>query len=214
MSTKTCADTALNREWEKRALDGGADFVRFVDLAGLSPDVTAGYRRALLFGKALSKAYIAAVAADLPPKTKEVLNVERKMDTLADQLAEALNAAGYESVAKLKTGRFPHKTAALRAGLGFIGKNNLLVTERYGCAVMLGKVLTNAPFSAVSQEPATPSCGDCRVCVDHCPTGALLGTAWTLRTTRDEILTRKRCTLCVRCMACCPYTRRYAGDAP
>lgn len=206
-------DADLNAVWETRALDGGADFVRFVDLSALPEAITGGYPVAVLFGKALSRAYVAAIAAGLPPKTKEVLNVERKMDALADRLAAELNAAGYESAARLKSGQFPHKTAALRAGLGFIGRNNLLVTERFGCAVMLGKALTNAPFAAASQPPAPPACGDCRICVDICPTGALIGAAWTVQTTREEIITRKKCALCVRCMALCPYTRRYAESA-
>jgi epoxyqueuosine reductase len=105
----------------------------------------------------------------------------------------------------------PHKTVALRAGLGFIGKNNLLVTERYGCAVLLGKVLTTAPFITTSEEPQELKCGDCSICVDVCPTGALLGKTWSITTTRDEIITRKLCTLCEKCMVFCPYTAEYAS---
>lgn len=200
----------LNEAWEKRAKDGGADFVRFVDLKGLPEDAVGGYRCALLFGKALSKEYIRAMRADETPKHKEVLNTERKMDALAVKLAEELEAAGYPSVGKLKTGLLPHKTVALRAGLGFIGKNNLLISNEYGCAFMMGKVLTTAPFEATSQAPMEPRCGDCTRCVDVCPTATLLGKTWSVTTTREEIMTRKLCVLCLKCMVNCPYTEKYA----
>lgn len=206
------ANGNLNSLWEQRVKDGGADFVRFVDITGFPREIVGGYTCALLFGKALSKGYIAALRDEREPERKEVLNVERKMDALAVKIAAELTQAGYESVGKLKTGLLPHKTIALRAGLGFIGKNNLLVTPEYGCAQMLGKVLTKAPFEAACQTPKDPQCGDCHICADVCPTCALLGTTWNVGKTRDEIITRKKCVLCVKCMAFCPYTGRYAGD--
>lgn len=202
----------LNEIWEQRIKDSGADFVDFVDISMLSGDSTEGYSCAVLFGKALSKEYICALRAGLEPKYKEVNNVERKMDTLAVKLADQLEKEGYKSTAKLKSGRLPHKTVALRAGLGFIGKNNLLVTTRYGCALMLGKVLTAAPFITMSEMPKAPQCGDCGICVNICPTKALLGKTWSVTTTRDEIITRKLCTLCLKCMIWCPYTAEYVNE--
>jgi len=196
----------LNEHWEQRIKDSGADFVHFVDLSMLPAEMTGGYPCAILFGKALSREYVHAMRAGLEPKTKEVGNTERKMDALAVKVAGWLEAEGYRSVGKLKTGQLPHKTVALRAGLGFIGKNNLLVTERYGCALMLGKVLTMAPFDVAAEVPREPQCGDCRVCVAVCPTGALLDTPWSVTTTREEILVRKQCILCLKCMVCCPHT--------
>ena len=168
---------------------------------------------AVLFGKTLSREYISTLRAGQEPKRKEAINTERKMDTLADKLADRLETEGYKSIARLKTGRLPHKTAALRAGLGFIGKNNLLVTTQYGCALMLGKVLTTAPFETMSVKPKEPQCGDCNICVNVCPTNALLGKTWSVTTTRDEIMTRKLCTLCLKCMIWCPYTTEYIKQA-
>lgn len=210
MKTNEQAET-LNGIWEQRARAGGADFVRFVDITRLPEAMTEGYPRALLFGKALSRAYIRAMANDLPPKTKEMQNTERKMDALAVKLAAQLEAEGYKSIAKLKPGQLPHKTVALRAGLGFIGKNNLLVTPEYGCAQILGKVLTMAPFDAEHHEPGSPLCRDCDICVRACPTQALLGKTWALGVTRDEILTRKLCAVCLKCLAVCPHTAVYAA---
>lgn len=205
---------ALNERWEKRITDAGADFALFVDAAALPGPAAQGYGCAVLFGKALSREYLAAMREGREPRTKEVINTERKMDALGEKLAGWLADEGYRAVGKLKTGLLPHKTVALRAGLGFIGKNNLLVTKRWGCGLMLGRVLTDAPFAVTSAEPMEPMCGGCTVCADSCPTGALLGERWSVDKKREDIITRAKCTLCLRCMVCCPYTRRYeAGEA-
>lgn len=129
----------LNEAWERHIKDKGADFVYFVDTSVLPPEVVDGYTCVVLFGKTLSGEYIITLRAGQKPKTKEVINTERKMDTLAIKIADQLETEGYKSVGKLKTGLLPHKTVALRAGVGFIGKNNLLVTDQYGCALMLGR---------------------------------------------------------------------------
>lgn len=202
---------SLNEFWEQYLKSKGADFVHFVKASVLPLDAVEGYSCVVFFGKAISKEYIHALRADEKPKTKEVINTERKMDTLAVKLANRLEAEGYGSIAKLKFGRLPHKTVALNAGLGFIGKNNLLITEQYGCAVMFGKVLTTAPFETMSIVPMKPQCGDCNVCVDVCPTKALHGKTWSVTTKRDEIMVRKLCILCQKCMLWCPYTERYAN---
>ena len=199
----------LNEVWEQRIKDRGADFVYFVDISMLPVDIIEGYSCAVLFGKTLSREYISTLRAGQEPKRKEVFNIEHKMDTLAVKIADRLEAEGYKSSAKLKSGRLPHKTVALRTGLGFIGKNNLLVTNQYGCALMLGKVLTTAPFITMSEMPKEPQCGNCNICVNVCPTKALLGKTWSVTTTRDEIMTRKLCTLCLKCMVWCPYTTEY-----
>ncbi len=202
----------INNIWEKRIKEWGADFVYFVDTSLLPKDVVEGYSCVVLYGKALSKEYIRDMKDDQVPKHKEVNNVERKMDALAVKVSEQLEAEGYKSTAKLTSGVLPHKTVALRAGLGFIGKNNLLVTDQYGCALMMGKVLTTAPFTAKSQEPKEPQCGDCHICANVCPTHALHGRNWDVKTTRDEIINRKLCVLCLKCMVNCPYTVKYINE--
>lgn len=208
---KETARTELNQAWERRIKDSGADFVYFVDISEFHKDIISDYKCAVLFGKALSKKYISTISAALEPKHKEVINTERKMDALAVKIAEQLENEGYKSIGKLKTGLLPHKTVALRAGLGFIGKNNLLITPQYGCALMLGKVLTEAPFITTTQPPQPPKCGSCKICVDACPNNALLGKTWSVTTTREEIITRKLCVLCLKCMVCCPYTAKYVA---
>jgi epoxyqueuosine reductase len=63
------------------------------------------------------------------------------------------------------------REAAARAGVGFYGKNTLLITRRHGSWVVLGTLVTD-----VELEPTPPldaDCGECRLCIDACPTGAL-----------------------------------------
>jgi epoxyqueuosine reductase len=63
------------------------------------------------------------------------------------------------------------REAAARSGVGFYGKNTLLITRRHGSWVVLGTLVT-----AAALEPTPPidlDCGSCRLCIDACPTGAL-----------------------------------------
>jgi epoxyqueuosine reductase len=63
------------------------------------------------------------------------------------------------------------REAAARSGVGFYGKNTMLITRRHGSWVVLGTLVTD-----VELEPTAPldaDCGACRLCVDACPTGAL-----------------------------------------
>ena len=71
------------------------------------------------------------------------------------------------------TGELVDVAVAQRAGLGFIGRNGLLITEEFGSYVYLGEILTNIEFESDEQVPF--GCGDCMRCVDACPTDALLG---------------------------------------
>jgi epoxyqueuosine reductase len=63
------------------------------------------------------------------------------------------------------------REAAARSGVGFYGKNTLLITRKHGSWVVLGTLVTTAEL-----EPTPPlglDCGSCRLCIDACPTGAL-----------------------------------------
>lgn len=145
-----------------------------------------------------------------------------------------LKAQGYRAFAQIKDNtvhvdealRFPlpYKTVATRAGLGWIGKNALLVTAEYGCAVRISTLFTDAPLQGA--VPVTKSlCGSCTACVDACPAGALHGALWSSDTKREELVDvavcekkmreiMRECTgidfdICGKCFAVCPYTQRY-----
>jgi epoxyqueuosine reductase len=63
------------------------------------------------------------------------------------------------------------REAAARSGVGFYGKNTMLITRRHGSWVVLGTLVTDVELEAT--PPLDADCGSCRLCVDACPTGAL-----------------------------------------
>jgi epoxyqueuosine reductase len=63
------------------------------------------------------------------------------------------------------------REAAARSGVGFYGKNTLLITRRHGSWVVLGTLVTDVELTPT--PPLDADCGDCRLCIDACPTGAL-----------------------------------------
>jgi epoxyqueuosine reductase len=63
------------------------------------------------------------------------------------------------------------REAAARSGVGFYGKNTMLITRRHGSWVVLGTLITAAELDAT--PPFDTDCGACRLCIDACPTGAL-----------------------------------------
>lgn len=123
----------------------------------------------------------------------------------------------------------PHKTVATRAGLGWIGKNCLLVTPEYGCAVHLSSLLTNAPLPADTSINES-QCRGCSVYVRRCPAGALTGKLWNTTTSREALFHKEDCRkmqiqrmkqatgietdLCGLCFAVFPFTQRYLKMQP
>jgi epoxyqueuosine reductase len=63
------------------------------------------------------------------------------------------------------------REGAVRAGVGFYGKNTMLITRRYGSWVVLGTLVTELEIEP--NPPLALDCGSCRLCIDACPTGAL-----------------------------------------
>jgi len=72
-------------------------------------------------------------------------------------------------------GHISHRTVAEAAGIGWRGRNNLIVNEKYGSAIRLVSVLTDIPLS--EDSPVQNMCGSCRRCISVCPAGAL-GETW------------------------------------
>jgi epoxyqueuosine reductase len=113
-----------------------------------------------------------------------------------------------------------HKTAATCSGLGWVGKNGLIINREYGSKLTWATVLTDAPFEA--DRPITESeCGDCELCVRHCPSGAIIGNVWSSGEPMQELVAYEKCRSlkksrtplngkpnCGLCSTICPYSRR------
>jgi epoxyqueuosine reductase len=71
------------------------------------------------------------------------------------------------------SGTLYEKGFAIKAGVGFMGKNCLVISEKFGSFIYLGVALTDADISPPPGAPVKSSCGDCELCVKACPNGAL-----------------------------------------
>lgn len=76
--------------------------------------------------------------------------------------------------------QFSHKMAVTSAGLGWVGKNGLVIHEKYGPSLIWATVLTNAPLETTGMLYTAGKCGKCRRCVDACPVGAIPDREWRL----------------------------------
>lgn len=115
-------------------------------------------------------------------------------------------------------GDFPHKTAATRAGLGWIGRHCQIITQPFGPWIRLGTVFTDLelPCGPIIEKHF---CGRCMLCVKTCPAKALKGNSWYPGLPREEILDVQACDKwkkehyfqynkghnCGICSSVCPY---------
>ncbi len=100
------------------------------------------------------------------------LLIEEKLKKLKSYVLE-IGGEGTEAKDYVDTGPVLEKAYAKEAGLGFFGKNTNIITREYGSWVLLASILTN--LELVPDKPHAGSCGSCRICIDACPTDALLG---------------------------------------
>jgi epoxyqueuosine reductase len=119
---------------------------------------------------------------------------------------------------------FSHKMAATRAGLGWIGKTDLLITHRFGPRVRLATVLLHYENLETGNPITASKCGNCTICVDKCPVQAANGKLWNRSIDRNEFFDahkcRKKCrevtknklneetSLCGICVSVCPMGKK------
>ena len=106
------------------------------------------------------------------------------LDDTALKITAILQNSGYNAMPipasqiidkSSQRGYLNHKIIGAAAGVGYIGRNNLLVAPEFGSRMRLVTVLTDAPL-AVTPKLET-SCGSCHACVSACPVGAIGETA-------------------------------------
>ncbi len=116
--------------------------------------------------------------------------------------------------------KISHKMTATRAGLGWIGKTDLLITKRFGPRVRLATVLTSESISSPGEPIEKSLCGNCDICVKKCPASASNGKLWTKDLDRDEFYSAVKCmnhcraiskkllneniSICGICVSVCP----------
>lgn len=97
--------------------------------------------------------------------------LRRRLDKL-QKFIEA-HIPDVECMSMVDTGVLSDREVALRSGLGYIGKNGFLINPNLGTWSYLGEMLVSYPFPP--DEALIDSCGDCTLCIDRCPTQALVG---------------------------------------
>lgn len=113
---------------------------------------------------------------------------------------------------------FSFKYAAVNAGMGWIGKNGVLVTAEYGPRVRLSAVLVDYDLPVGKPVSKSMCKDDCFICVDTCPYNALKGMQWDIHKYRQDLIDYQVCNLkrsqyikqhgrknaCGLCMVACP----------
>ncbi|MEM3389743.1 MAG: 4Fe-4S double cluster binding domain-containing protein [Thermoproteota archaeon] len=154
--------------------------------------------------------------------------VNSKLDQIAFTLAKYIQDKGYlaypvpasQIIDQNKLiGVISHKLVANLAGLGWIGKNCLLITPKYGPRVRLASILTNMPL--YTGTPVENRCGECNMCVQACPAKAFTGVPFRPEEPREKRFNAQLCykyqrereakmgdSLCGMCVYICPYGRR------
>jgi len=108
-------------------------------------------------------------------------HVRNNLETLSNLIKQYIPQAKFKFC--VDTSPIMEKALAARAGLGWIGKNTLLIHPKHGSYLVLGELITNIPLShserseAISKAPfkgIVNVCGDCTKCLEACPTKALV----------------------------------------
>ena len=216
-----------------------ADLVGFADLS----EIPAEKRIDLPYGIAIAIALnpstiknisVEPVAQYMKDYGDEYNSVTKRLDVICELTAQYIVDRGYKAIPQTRTfvnqqrengkikAKVPHKTVAALSGFGWIGKNALLITEKYGSALRLTSVLTDAPVSAEKFE-YTCNCGNCSACVDKCPGKAIKNITWNIKTDRDNLIDFDACQKASRireenvnvhapcgiCISHCPHTQKY-----
>jgi epoxyqueuosine reductase QueG len=178
-------DEGKLRDWLKTLeidLFGFASMTEYDgELYGIDRDLRVSLPYAISIGIRLSKGVLGTVK-DGPNLLyyHHYRQINIKLDSIATNIARKLEDHGFLSCAfpasqivdwKRQLGHISHKKVGSLAGHGWIGRNNLLVNDRYGSQVRYTTILTNMPLS--SGKPMGFKCNDCTACLNVCPAGAI-----------------------------------------
>ena len=176
---------ALQEELKALAKELGADMVGFCEIQSIPVPTLPHLRYAVSIGVKLSDGILKTIeSAPSFMYFQHYRTANSLLDQVAFRLARALEKAGFtafpiaasQSLGKNNPyrGVFPHKTAAVLSGLGFVGKSGLFLSIDYGSKVRLATILTDAPLQA--ELPVIKNgCGECTICQRACPAGAIFG---------------------------------------
>jgi epoxyqueuosine reductase len=186
----TEATAANTRDLEAFASGLGFDLVGAADVSGLRADflLEAGTRDRFGMAVSLGKRLNDAVLDDIRDRpTALYFHHYRQMNFFLDRgallVADHIQRRGFRSLPVAASqivdwegqrAHVSHKHVGRAAGLGWFGRNNLLVSQELGARFRLVTVLTDMPLEAGA--PLDRDCGPCRACAAACPAGAIKDT--------------------------------------
>lgn len=220
----------------KWLLSQGASVAGVADLEALSgypalpENLLAGYSRGVSMGIPIPKGALADITNRSTPLYLHAYDtVNRLLDDLAMRTANLLESSGARALAipashtldrKVHRGNLSHKAVARLAGLGWIGKNILLVNPEFGPRLRFATVLTDLDLEAGA--PLDRDCGGCTRCTETCPAGAIKNViAKPYPETREVCVDIEACSvklkefaadlggkdICGVCIRVCPFAR-------
>ena len=147
---------------------------------------------------------------------KSIILVVKYLDAKYQKakLKDKLTQSGYISVVIPYSPGLYLKDSAALAGIGPIGKNNLLITPDYGSQIRLRAIVTTAPL--ICGEPLLESeyCKECDICMRACPANAFIDGKYTKNICNEwaranwEILSKHTVIWCNVCIEECPVTKK------
>lgn len=175
--------SALKEFSQAQGIDlfGVADIIKIKNEFRLSPKTLQNLDKAVCLGVMLSQAALSEIE-DAPTKLyfHHYRTANNFLDQAALKLCNFIQKKGYSALAipasqivdwEKQSGHLSHKKLGVLAGLGWIGRNNLLVTKQLGSQFRLATILTNMPLK--TDKPLKEDCGSCSLCVKICPAGAI-----------------------------------------
>jgi epoxyqueuosine reductase len=171
---KFCIDEGID-------LFGVADISKVRDEFKIAPKVAQKLDKAICLGVMLSGAVLSEI--DIVPTRLYFHHykiVNSFIDHIALRLCNMIQKKGFLALAIPATqiidwekniGHLSHRKLGFLAGLGWIGRNNLLVNEKFGSQFRLASILTDMPLKI--DKPSRKVCGDCQLCVRICPAQAI-----------------------------------------
>lgn len=227
---------ALTGKLKKISLTKGADLFGVADLRPVGPFLLSQgpswisrFPRAISLGMGLNNAI---VDFHTPFESRQdslywhhvYKVVTPRLDFLAYDLSRRLNRLGFQAFPvpastpynfDQLTGMVSQKLVAHLAGLGWIGKSCLLLTNPFGPRVRFVSILTDAPLETGS--PVDKPCGKCHVCLDSCPVQAFTGREFKPQEGREMRFDAFKCSEyrrehpCGLCVSSCPKGKPSLG---
>ncbi len=182
----------------------------FADLQGLLPNNYSDFRYGISIGKKLDNKIINKL---IDGPTIEYLdhynNVNKQLAELTAKIQKDLlrnNIYSMPIIPTISVGSkqnekylkslsydISHKMVATRAGLGWIGKTDLLITKEFGPRLRLVTILLKQDPGCNIKPIEKSKCGDCNICVLKCPAKAANGLKWNITIHRDEFFNAFKC---------------------